>query len=291
MALGAAVFSAGAYYLNRKSEKTVNGISIHHLELATNRNSNMAMTVYYPASSKPVPLAVMVAGFNDDLTSGQRFIALAEKLAEVGIASVMFEHAGCGESKESFENYTLTNNIVDLEAVYSYMLDNYRIDSENMALIGYSMGGREAVLYSRIRPEFKTMVLLAPALSVIGDGYMEAYFGGKLSYKLLEATARRNGYAEFVEEGRTLKLSKGFFDDLREYDPLSALSAFEGSLLYVQGNEDEVVPPEVSGKALQYLNHKAKLNYAYLDHIDHSFYPEDNIRMVNQLSEYLIKKL
>ena len=285
--------AAGAYYLNkRNAKKGEEEFEIVNAVIHSERQTDIPMTIYHPLGVKETPLVVFVAGFNDDRTSEGKFSQLAEILLKKQITSVLFEHAGCGESKENFKAYSLSNNLLDLDRVYNYMLNHYSIDKDKLVLAAYSMGGREAVLYSKLKPEIGTLILLAPALSVVGDGELEKFFGGKDAYAELEAAAQKDGYALFEEvEGQPLKLSKEFFEDLRNLDHLNALNAFKGNLLYLQGNEDEVVTPEVSGKALQMINKRVKLNYVYLDHIDHCFSSEHSEIINNIVRDYLIKKL
>ncbi len=293
----AAVVSATTYYYlanNRKNEKGSH--EVVQLLLKNQRGADMPCLLYRPLTTKKYPLVIFCAGFHDDKTSDGRFTAIAEKLAQKGIASVMMDHAGCGESKEDFLEYSLSNSISDIDTLMSYLLISYPVDRDRMALVGYSMGGRDAVLFARLRREFTTLVLLAPSLGRAYDGATEELFGGVDSYKRLEESAAQNGYIFFEDGNERIKVSDRFFKDLKEYDCLRALEDFKGNILYVQGNKDEVISPEASGRALQYLNKKAKLNYVYLDQTNHTFNqgekdPTQCERMIGLVSEYLSEKI
>ncbi len=292
----AAAISATTYYYLTK-DKSGEQIEEKDVVIKNTRGCDMPCKIVRPVTLKKVPLVVFCPGFNDDKTSEGRFLMIARNLAAKGVASVMMDHAGCGESSEDFTSYRLSNNIADIDTAFQYMLVEYNIDMDHLALVGYSMGGRDAVLFSRLRKEFHALVLLAPSLGRAYDGAAEELFGGVNSYKKLEESAKQNGYILFEDgPGNRIKVSEGFFEDMKEYDSLRALKDFTGHILYIQGAEDEVVPAEYSGKALQYLNKKAKLQYAYLDHVNHSFnVSEENSsqyeRTVRLVADYLLAEL
>jgi fermentation-respiration switch protein FrsA (DUF1100 family) len=71
-----------------------------------------------------------------------------------------------------------------------------------------------------------------------------AFLGGREAYDKLKSRAAEEGFAPFTTSwGQRQQLSLKWFSDLEESRPLDAVRSFEGPLLVLYGDLDEVVPP------------------------------------------------
>lgn len=87
---------------------------------------------------------------------------IAEKLKDIGIASLRFDFNGHGESDGKFENMTVLNEIEDANAILQYALNDSKV--KNIYLVGHSQGGVVASMLAGLYPNIiKKLVLLAPA--------------------------------------------------------------------------------------------------------------------------------
>ena len=218
----------------------------------TSRGVSVPMTLVLPAQTTEggVPLVVLAHGHGGSRQEGGGFQLLAERLAERGIASIRMDFPGCGDSTEPFTNNNLSNMLQDLQAARRYAALQPEIDADRVGLLGYSMGGRLAVLLAEIDPTYRVMVTWTPALSNGAEREI-IEFGGAEAYAALRAQAQNEGVAEYTTRwGNKLQLGYRWFTDLEQTMPLSSLASFKGPLLVLYGDQDDVVPPEVSEAAI-----------------------------------------
>jgi len=203
-----------------------------------------------PAAGTRFPLVVMAHGHGGSRQEGGGYQALAEILAQQGIASIRMDFPGCGDSTESFTNNNLSNMLQDLQAARKYAAALPEIDNERVGLLGYSMGGRLAVLLAEADPSYKVMVLWTPALNNGAEREI-IELGGPAAYAALREQAKDTGVAEYTTRwGTTLALGYRWFTDLEATLPLLSLASYEGPLLVLYGDQDDVVPPAVSEAAI-----------------------------------------
>ena len=92
--------------------------------IKSKRGSDLVTTIV-DCQKENSGLILFVHGFKADRSEGGRFLTVAEALAQDNINSIMVSFAGCGDSKEPFENYCMTNCLDDIDTMYQYMLNNY----------------------------------------------------------------------------------------------------------------------------------------------------------------------
>lgn len=196
------------------------------------------------------PLVVMAHGHGGSRQEGGGYQLMAEAMAKQGIASIRMDFPGCGDSTESFTNNNLSNMLLDLQAAREYAVSQPEIDSDRVGLLGYSMGGRLVALLAGMDPSYKVMVVWTP---VVADGAQGSFdlLGGPEAYNTLKERARSTGMAEYTTRwGTRLQLGYRWFTDLEETMPRDSLATFEGPLLVLYGDQDDVVPPATSEAAI-----------------------------------------
>ena len=95
------------------------------------RNGNHEIPAVWvcPDGMGPFPVMILchgTASHKDEV--GNLFVRLANRLAEQGIASIRFDYAGCGESREKEEALTFSGEIEDTCCIYHAMCQFKRSD-------------------------------------------------------------------------------------------------------------------------------------------------------------------
>lgn len=210
------------------------------------RGVDIPVTYVRPGSvSESVPLVVLVHGHGGTRDESGAFRRMADELRKEGIASIRMDFPGCGESSEPFTENHLTNMLADIRAARAFATGHQRIDPQRIGILGYSMGGRLAMLATAQDP-YSSVVLWAPVANN-GSESMHDYLGGREAYERLEAEARESGSVIFEAPwGAVQNLGLQWFTDMSETQPLSVIEQYEGALLVLYGNRDDAIHPRNS---------------------------------------------
>ncbi len=242
LALLAALLSGCAYESGgaRSSDVTI-----------TSRGVDVPATLVTPAGSSAAPLVLLIHGHGGTRHEAGGYTRVAEGLAANGIASIRMDFPGCGDSTETFANNNLTNMLADVRAAQDFALANASIDAERIGLLGFSMGGRLAITLTNAGSSYDAMALWAPSARN-GADTMVRYVGGPTKWAAMKSQAQAEGFAPFTTFwGMEQKLGYQWFTDLELSTPGDDIARFEGALLVLYGDKDEVVPPAVSEVALR----------------------------------------
>ena len=198
-------------------------------------------TVQMPAKlarAGEVPLVVLCHGFTGDRTANGHFPTLAAKLAELGIASVRMDFAGCGSSTEPYTEYSLASMTDDVNSAITFLQSEYGVDGA-IGLVGHSMGGRLVSLYPQDgQYPVAALALWSPAN---GAGLQGLEFLNIEDFSVVEALA-----AEAEANGQAgtkwgVAISAEFVRGMRESDPNAALRACGLPVLLIySGNEGPI---------------------------------------------------
>ena len=198
-------------------------------------------TVQMPAKlarAGEVPLVVLCHGFTGDRTANGHFPTLAAKLAELGIASVRMDFAGCGSSTEPYTEYSLASMTDDVNSAIAFLQSEYGVDGA-IGLVGHSMGGRLVSLYPQDgQYPVASLALWSPAN---GAGLQGLEFLNIEDFSVVEALA-----AEAEANGQAgtkwgVAISAEFVRGMRESDPNAALRACGLPVLLIySGNEGPI---------------------------------------------------
>ncbi len=237
----------------------------------TSRDVAVPVTYVHPVATdgEKFPLVVLVHGHGGTRDEAGGFTRVAEGLAALGIASIRMDFPGCGDSVESFANNNLSNMRQDIEASRDYALSQASIDQERIGILGFSMGGRLAFMTAASDKSYKVMVTWAPGASN-GAGSMVGFVGGSAAYDAMKAQAASEGFVPFTTSwGQDQKLGLQFFTDLEESRPLEAVSQFEGPLLVLYGDQDDVVLPSVSEAVIAAATNSREVLRHVIEGADH----------------------
>jgi len=185
-----------------------------------------------------VPAVLLLHGFTGHKSDTHFiFTRLARSLAASGVAVLRFDFAGSGDSEGEFADMTILTELQDAKTALKFFQARPEIDTTEIGLLGFSMGGCVAALLVADVQDFQTLVLWAPVafpvktFAYIPKKYTEKMFQGRRVYDL-------HGFY----------VSQKFLDILPALHPLQSVKKFMRPALVIQGGEDKSVYPE-SGKA------------------------------------------
>lgn len=187
-------------------------------------------TLTRPAVDGGVPIVIMLHGFTAGRDEfGGIFSDLALLLGQNGVASVRFDFGGTGDSGGRFDEMSLMTELSDARAILAYTKSLDFVDTDNISLVGASMGGAVASLLAEEYPEdVSGLVLWAPAARIPDDarsGWFERMAGSDGTIKLWDG----------------FEVGKRFVDDVKDLDFFSGLGKYDGGILIIYGGYDPVM--------------------------------------------------
>lgn len=232
-------------------------------------------TFVQPLNDDDAPVVLMAHGHGGSRDEAGGFRRLAEELAHRGIASLRMDFAGCGDSTEPFVENRLTNMVADLQAGLEYARSQPGIDAARVAVVGYSMGARVAML--SLADGYLATVLWAP-VGTNGPDSLYGLFGGREPYRVHRDRAYQDGSATFVTPwGQVQELGRAWFRDMESSRPLDAIASYPGPLLVVHGDADSIIPGAVAGAVAEAATSSEDTRLELVAGADHGlgFYSDD----------------
>lgn len=228
-----------------------------------------------PEGEGNYPLVVMNHGFAGSKEEGIGFVSISRALAEHGIVAVRFDFSGCGASVVPFSEFSLTHNISDSNAVLNYVLSTESIDKERLGILGYSMGGRLAIMVTdkECNP-YKAMALIAPGAQEAMD-FAEIMGSRKEGDKII---------VEFF--GQKLELGQEFLEDVRSSNEIMKNATKKVDSIVFSGTNDVLVTPETCKS----ISAKLESELFTLEGADHGygFFENQNMDYVNKIVDETI---
>jgi alpha-beta hydrolase superfamily lysophospholipase len=162
---------------------------------------------------------------------GRKQIALAEGLSVSGFSVLRFDFSFCGQSEGHFEEITFTQEIDDVRHAIAWVRQR---GAQPIGLLGSSMGGAVAILYSQHDPGIEALVTIAAVAHPLRIAN--------------EIEGLKAHVVRWKEEGYHLgaegSVGPAFLEDARRQDVVSAVRRIMVPLLILHGERDEVVPVE-----------------------------------------------
>lgn len=264
----------------------------------SSRDVDIQVTYVYPtgAGEELFPLVVMAHGHGSTRNEAGGFTSVAENLASRGIASIRMDFPGCGDSTEPFTQNNLTNMLADVQASRDFAIGQPNIDESRVGLLGFSVGGRLALLLSEMDTSYAVISTWAPAGSN-GQKSGVAILGGQATYDELKARAAAEGFAPFTTAwGQDQQLSLQWFEDNEKSRPLDTIAKFTGPLLVLHGDRDDVILPEVADAVVAAATNSSEVVHYVVMGAGHGLglfndKPEFTEEAVNVTVDFLVKHL
>lgn len=177
-----------------------------------------------------LPTAILLHGLSTD---SFWCMDIAWYLAGHGIASIRFDFAGTGSSTGAQEDMTVGSEVANTMDVLDYVKGLSFVDTDNIFLVGKSMGAVDALLANQRRAgDIKALVLWYPGFGV-SDAVQHGFLLGEFfDPQDLPETLTAAGYTY----GRT------FLEEVMELDVLSACRSCKQPVMILHGDKDFVAP-------------------------------------------------
>ncbi len=240
-------------------------------------HGKLSAVLQMPKDKKTYPLVIIAHGFN---ANKEMYLLtdLATQLNERGIATLLFDFNGHGTSEGSFLDMTIPNELEDARRVYAYAEQLPHVESISMA--GHSMG---AVVVAMLAGELgadkiKTIVLMSPAPELTEDTAKGDLFGIKYDPK---------NVPEYITLSNGLKVGRAFLETTPTVPIYETSKRYEGSVLVVHSQEDQLVPYHY-GVEFSQIYQDAKLET--LHGFDHNF-TQDTPGVNQKIVDHLVERL
>ena len=201
--------------------------------------------------------------FFHGLTSSQdKYIPMAEALAQVGIAGMTVNIRAHGQSGGTLETLTARDGISDCIIAYNFLSQLPNVDPSRLGLCGGSFGGLLAASVSQLR-DVKSIVQRAPA--TYSDEMMQMKYTeimadqGQIFFKIANAHATPG---------------------------IRAMEKFKGSLLVVACELDAIIPRTIPQAYYDAASAAQRREFIVLKGAEHSL-QTDEIR--KQFTDQLVK--
>ncbi len=187
-----------------------------------------------------------------DIPAARRISA---RLAGPGIAVLRFDFTGLGHSEGEFENTSFSSNISDL------VLASEALGAKGMApalLVGHSLGGAAVLGAARKIDTVKAVVTIGAPFD---PGHVTHNFGDALT------TIEADGVAEVQLGGRSIRIGKGFVENVKAENLEGEIANLHRALLVLHAPRDQAVGIENAAQIFSIAKHPK--SFVTLDDADH----------------------
>src|SRR5215204_4874110 len=195
-----------------------------------------------------IPGVLFVHGWGG---SQQHYLARARQIAALGCVCLTFNLRGHGETEPQHDTVTREDNLRDLLAAYDELAGQPMVDKGSIAVVGSSYGAYLAAILTALRP-VRWLALRVPALYKDEDWALPKQ---QLKKYGLDAFRRRS---VSPEENRALR----------------ACAAFEGDVLVIESERDDIIPHPVIANYLAAFERAHSLTYRVIEGADHGLSEE-----------------
>jgi len=127
-----------------------------------NEGQKIFGVLHLPLTGSQVPAVAMCHGFAGNKVGKYRlYVQIAERLSQLGIASLRFDFRGSGDSEGQFSEMTIDSEVSDALASFHFLRSHPKINKDQIGLLGNSFGGAIAVLAAARDKQIRSLVLLA----------------------------------------------------------------------------------------------------------------------------------
>ena len=198
--------------------------------------------------STVVPGVLYVHGWG---ASQEQYVARAREIAALGCVCLTFDLRGHARDSEQYESVTREDNLRDVLAAYDRLASQPLVDKSAIAVVGSSYGAYLSAILTSLRP-VRWLALRVPALYKDEDWALPKQ---QLKKYGLDAFRRR---LVSPDENRALRVC----------------AAFEGDVLVVESERDDIIPHPVIANYLAAFEKAHSLTYRVIEGADHGLSEE-----------------
>lgn len=210
---------------------------------------NISANLIKPENFKdPLPALIFVHGWKSDQTGN---IKRAAEIAKLGFVCLTLDLRGHGESEGNIEQFSREDHIEDIKSAYKYLADLKEVNPNKIGIIGSSYGAYLAAVSSNDLG-FEWLVLRVPAL------YFDKGFNIPTD-KLIKEDPQAFTTSDLTQENCLA---------------LKGIANFQGEILLVESEKDEIIPHQVLENYLSVISDKRRLTYEIMKGARHSLETE-----------------
>lgn len=263
-----------------------------------------------PANAENPPVAILIQGSgqtNYDEASGERkpFRDLAHGLAENGIASIRFnkrfyQHPEAGSSPETV---TIETEVLeDVGAAIAFAQADGRVNGDRIFLLGHSLGGMLAPAIAEENAAIRGVISLAGTPRRLEDIICSQYEYQLRKKGLSEEEITQKSASVYAEAERVKAIADGDTDEyfgvsavywrsLNQVDGAKAALSLEIPMLFLQGDSDVQVYPDIDFAAWQeLLAGKPNCRFRLFEGLGHFFDDESGAvdsAVIGEIAEFI----
>jgi fermentation-respiration switch protein FrsA (DUF1100 family) len=204
--------------------------------LLENNGQKIFGVLHKPLTVNNPPICVVMHGFASSKVGSNRcYVTLAERFAQIGIATLRFDFRGSGDSEGSLTDISFNDLVSDAIAVLQQLEHIEGIDFSRCALFGASLGGTLAILAASqmLSPHIKALALWAPVAS--GELWYRDFLNRFPDYRTADPKKILGSY-----KGVTLHPDfHGQFAQLFAYTNIQLLRDLP--ILHMHGEKDDMI--------------------------------------------------
>ena len=243
--------------------------------LATPQHRKLA----YHISAGEGPCVVFLGGLKSDM-NGTKALHLEEWCKKRGLAFLRFDYSGHGESSGAFEDGCIGDWAEDTREILAALTQG------KLIVVGSSMGGWQALLFSRSKPErIAGLVTIAAAPDFTEDSYWSLFTNDQK--KLLTREGKIAIQSEYMD---TYYITSRLIQDGRENLVLREPLNLPFPVRCLQGTADTAVSTET---AIKLLNHAEcpDMRLSLVKDADHRFSDKSCLELIESAVEEILRSL
>lgn len=211
----------------------------------SNGKVTLAGTFLVPTTPGPHPAIIMIHGSEQASRKMGFYRILAEWLVREGLAVLLYDKRGVGDSTGVYQEFANDSNLNNLAgdglAGVEWLKNRAEVDPTRIGVMGASQAGWVGPRMAAQSPDVAFMVLMVgPTISPAQESLYEQLDG-----------QRRLGMAEWTEEEITAQVLAAASSP---FDPLPYLEPLTIPVLWLYGGLDKSIPTYASMAVLEQLN-------------------------------------
>lgn len=199
------------------------------LRVVLETGERIVVELWTPDVKYRVPLVLFGHGLYSDRRSSGKGLALKEAVAREGWIFASLDFYGRGESEGDFRRTTPAKCAACLKAALKTLRLHPSVDASRMCVVGSSFGGLAALLAAAQNdtPHIAALVLIAPALNLCEN---------------------RKNLRQILPD-----FHQDFYSATLSEKPFQSAALVKTPTLIIQGDSDELVPPDVAKRLLRVM--------------------------------------
>lgn len=210
-------------------------------QTATKENLKVNMLWAKPVVKGPIPTIIVHSGM---LQANEDMRGVIIDLANEGFLAVAIDYER--QVKGDWESSTMPlREQAEIDFVMSQITQNPWVDSSNIGLLGFSLGGAHSLRLAENNPLIKAVVVYYPMTDFVG-------WAKSFENNLLMSFIMNQIKDSYLEESIN-NTTETHFDLISNYSAINFTQDIQASVLVIHGDDDDIAPLEYSRRFINSL--------------------------------------